>query len=391
MSDQIRSRRVTLRALTVTALTVGATVIAAGTPAFAAPDPFSGLSAAEVSTARWLAADLGISTAEAAERVARQQAQVELAEELTAELGAAAAGSYIDAETGELVVAVADADAVDAVEEAGAEAVVVEHSLAELRRIQADLTSLLPVGGTIGIDPVSNQVVMTVPQSESASRSTLGARVARYGDAVEVEYGAPAVRPQIAFYGGQQIQTSAGWICSAGFNARNSSGTNYVITAGHCTAGSSTWYGPTGLTLGTPAGASFPTNDYGRILNTNTSNHTPQGGVLHNGSFLDIVGAGNTTVGATLSKTGRTTGTTSGAVTRLNVTVNYGSSGIVYQLIETRICTQSGDSGGPLYSTSGIGVGIVSGGTVIGCSSSSFRSYFQPLPEALTAYSVTLL
>lgn len=66
---------------------------------------------------------------------------------------------------------------------------------------------------------------------------------------------------------------------------------------------------------------------------------------------------------------------------RLNVTVNY-AEGSVYQLIQTNALANPGDSGGCLFSGS-VGLGITSG-------KGSGTSYYQPIGEALSAYSVTL-
>jgi Trypsin len=100
-------------------------------------------------------------------------------------------------------------------------------------------------------------------------------------------------------------------------------------------------------------------------------------------------GAGRVPVGAQACKTGSTTGTTCGTVLAYNVTVNY-AEGTVFGLTRTNICTQPGDSGGAMFAGSQA-QGIVSGGTVVSCSSSSFRSFFQPADEPLSTYGLTLL
>ncbi|MCZ9336794.1 S1 family peptidase, partial [Streptomyces sp. TRM76130] len=69
--------------------------------------------------------------------------------------------------------------------------------------------------------------------------------------------------------GGDAIYTSS-WRCSLGFNVQSSSGTQYFLTAGHCTDGAGTWYSNSAGTtaIGTTAGSSFPTNDYGIVRYT---------------------------------------------------------------------------------------------------------------------------
>jgi hypothetical protein len=111
--------------------------------------------------------------------------------------------------------------------------------------------------------------------------------------------------------------------------------------------------------------------------------------VLNFGSFQDVTGAGRVPVGAQACKTGSTTGTTCGTVLAYNVTVNY-AEGAVFGLTRTNICTRPGDSGGAMFASSQA-QGIVSGGTVVSCSCSSFRSFFQPADEPLSVYGLTLL
>ena len=55
-----------------------------------------------------------------------------------------------------------------------------------------------------------------------------------------------------------------------------------------------------------------------------------------------------------------------------------------------RLRGHPGDSGGALYAGS-LAQGITSGGTVGGCSQAGFRSFFQPVGEALSTFGLTLL
>ncbi|KQX54984.1 streptogrisin [Streptomyces sp. Root66D1] len=183
--------------------------------------------------------------------------------------------------------------------------------------------------------------------------------------------------------GGDAIYTS-GWRCSLGFNVKDSAGNYYFLTAGHCTDGAGTWYSNSGRTtvLGSTAGSSFPTNDYGIVRYTNSS-VTKSGTV----GSVDITSAANATVGMSVTRRGSTTGIHSGSVTGLNATVNYGGGDIVYGMIQTNVCAEPGDSGGPLYSGSRA-IGLTSGGS--GNCSSGGTTFFQPVTEALSAYGVSV-
>ncbi|MFA3879203.1 S1 family peptidase [Streptomyces sp. MMCC 100] len=184
--------------------------------------------------------------------------------------------------------------------------------------------------------------------------------------------------------GGDAIYASS-WRCSLGFNVRTSSGAEYFLTAGHCTDGAGTWWSNSGhsTVLGSTAGSSFPGNDYGIVRYTNTSVAKPgtAGGV-------DITRAATPSVGTTVIRDGSTTGTHSGRVTALNATVNYGGGDIVSGLIQTTVCAEPGDSGGPLYGSNGTAYGLTSGGS--GNCSSGGTTFFQPVTEALSAYGVSV-
>jgi streptogrisin D len=195
------------------------------------------------------------------------------------------------------------------------------------------------------------------------------ARARSYGRAVRVERTA-AVQTH-AFYGGQAI-LRGGSRCSAGFNTRSGSGRNYVLTAGHCTNLGGTWRTSGGQTIGPVAASSFPGNDFGAIRISDPAALDPRGGVLYFGAFRDITGASRVPVGSSACKTGSTTGTTCGTVQAYNVTVNY-AEGTVFGLTRTNICTQPGDSGGPLFAGS-LAQGITSGGTIGGCSQPGSRA-----------------
>jgi streptogrisin B len=178
--------------------------------------------------------------------------------------------------------------------------------------------------------------------------------------------------------GGDAIYASGGWRCSLGFNVRSGS-TYYAVTAGHCTDGYPSWTTGSGQYIGPTVGSSFPVNDYGLIRY--------DGSVSHPGTAngVDITGAANPSVGQSATRDGSTTGTHSGTVTGLNATVNYGGGDVVYGMIQTNICAEPGDSGGPLYRGS-TALGLTSGGS--GNCSTGGTTFFQPVVEALNAYGV---
>ena len=102
-----------------------------------------------------------------------------------------------------------------------------------------------------------------------------------------------------------------------------------------------------------------------------------------NGTFISITGPATPSVGQRVCSVGRTTGMHCGTVLGLNATVNYGADGIVTGLIDTNLCSEPGDSGGPLFSGS-TAHGIVSGGS--GNCSSGGETFHQPILEPLNVY-----
>ncbi|MCX4991966.1 S1 family peptidase [Streptomyces sp. NBC_00568] len=237
------------------------------------------------------------------------------------------------------------------------------------------------IAGTAwAVDAKTNRVVVTVDSTVSkAEIAQIKKDAGANADALTIKHTAGKFNKLIS--GGDAIYASS-WRCSLGFNVQDNSGNYYFLTAGHCTDGAGTWWSNSGhtTTLGTTAGSSFPTNDYGIVRYTNTS-VTKSGAV----GSQDIASAATPSVGTTVYRRGSTTGTRSGRVTALNATVNYGSGDIVYGMIQTTVCAEPGDSGGPLYGGS-VAYGLTSGGS--GNCSSGGTTFFQPVTEALSAYGV---
>ncbi|MCX2182598.1 S1 family peptidase [Streptomyces sp. SKN60] len=237
-------------------------------------------------------------------------------------------------------------------------------------------------GTAWNLDPATNKMVVTVDSTVSqAEIAKIKRQAGANAGALRIERTNGTFRKLIS--GGDAIYASS-WRCSLGFNVKDSAGNYYFLTAGHCTDGAGTWWSNSShsTVLGSTAGSSFPTNDYGIVRYTN-STVTKSGTV----GSVDITSAANATVGMSVTRRGSTTGIHSGSVTGLNATVNYGGGDIVYGMIRTNVCAEPGDSGGPLYSGSRA-IGLTSGGS--GNCSSGGTTFFQPVTEALSAYGVNV-
>ncbi|MFF5552520.1 S1 family peptidase [Streptomyces olivaceoviridis] len=235
-------------------------------------------------------------------------------------------------------------------------------------------------GTAWAVDSKTGRVVVTVDSTVSqAEIAKIKKQAGANADALVVKHTPGKFNKLIS--GGDAIYASS-WRCSLGFNVQDSSGNYYFLTAGHCTDGAGTWWSNSShtTTLGTTAGSSFPGNDYGIVRYTNTS-VTKSGAV----GSQDITSAATPSVGTTVYRRGSTTGTHSGRVTALNATVNYGGGDIVSGLIQTTVCAEPGDSGGPLYGGT-TAYGLTSGGS--GDCTSGGTTFFQPVTEALSAYGV---
>jgi streptogrisin B len=218
-------------------------------------------------------------------------------------------------------------------------------------------------------DAAAGKVVVTADSTVSAKDLASLQR-----DGVQVNRTSGVFKPLLAagdaIYGGQ-------YRCSLGFNVQKG-GSYYFLTAGHCGKVAKTWYTNSNHStlIGPTAGYSFPGNDYALVQYTNTS-------LSHPGGYT----AANAFVGESVTRKGSTTGVHSGKVTALNVSVRYQGGGKVDGMIQTTVCAEPGDSGGPLYDGSKA-LGITSGGS--GNCSSGGTTFFQPVTEAASAYGVTI-
>jgi streptogrisin B len=227
------------------------------------------------------------------------------------------------------------------------------------------------------IDSAANRVVVTADSTVSAAEvATVKKSAGANAGAIRIKHVRGAFRPLLsggdAIYGGQ-------YRCSLGFNVVSGS-TYYFLTAGHCGKIADTWYTNSSHTtlIGPTLNYSFPGNDYALVRYDNTS-------LSHTGGFT----VADAFVGESVTRRGSTTGTRTGTVTALNVSVRYGGRlhGVVSGLIQTNVCAEPGDSGGPLYDKTKA-LGLTSGGS--GDCTSGGTTFFQPVSEAASAYGVTV-
>ncbi|AJF64416.1 S1 family peptidase [Streptomyces vietnamensis] len=232
------------------------------------------------------------------------------------------------------------------------------------------------VGGTAWyVDQASGRVVVTADSTVTdAGLAKIRRAAGADAGALRVQRTPGVFKPLLAagdaIYGG-------GYRCSLGFNVRSGS-TYYFLTAGHCGNVANAWYTSSAQStlIGATVGSSFPGNDYALVRYDNAS-------LTHTGGFT----AADAYVGESVKRTGSTTGTHGGTVTGLNATVHYSSGGTVKGLIQTNVCAEPGDSGGAMYDGTKA-LGLTSGGS--GDCRTGGTTFFQPVPEALAKYNVSL-
>jgi streptogrisin B len=225
------------------------------------------------------------------------------------------------------------------------------------------------------VDAAADRVVVTADRSVSAAElATIKRSAGADAGAIQIKRAtgvfAPLVSAGDAIYGG-------GYRCSLGFNVVQGS-TYYFLTAGHCGKVAKTWYANASQTtlIGPTIDWSFPGNDYALVRYANLS-------LSHPGGYT----AANAFVGESVTRDGSTTGVHAGKVTALNVTVRYVGGGTVRGMIQTNVCAEPGDSGGPLYDGSKA-LGLTSGGS--GNCRTGGTTFYQPVTEAASVYGVTV-
>ena len=216
------------------------------------------------------------------------------------------------------------------------------------------------------------------------------------GAAVRLRYVDGRMEPSTTVMkNGTAIYAPGNHRCSLGFSVEPIQNTDpsrhYFLTAGHCTHAGSTWYANSGLTslLGSNSGSSGTFGEGGDF------------GIVHYEGvgirvLSQIAGRSNVItrtddpyIGEGVARSGSTSGVHNGTVTGLNATVTYQSSGTTVKgLVETNVCAEPGDSGGPLYALDK-GLGLTSG-ALGNCLGGTHLSWYQPVTPIMINYALQI-
>ncbi|NJQ17977.1 S1 family peptidase [Streptomyces bohaiensis] len=331
--------------------------------------------------------DLGLTEDQALTRLAQEAAATDLEPLAEQAAGDAFAGSWFDADSGALTVAVTGPEAAADVEATGAEAEVVTHSATLLDATKAEIDDLgedAPAGvAGWGVDVRDNSVVVHLVEGmEDAPGVQEFVAEAEAAGPVSVVADAPEQPGTFAAgtVGGDRYWTNTAG-CSIGFSVHGG-----FVTAGHCGSVGQAVRGWDNTHIGHFQGSSFPGDDLGWV-NVGSGWWTVPV-VIGWGAIPDqlVRGSAEAPIGSSICRSGATTGWHCGTVLSKNDTVNY-DVGPVYQMTGTTVCAEPGDSGGA-YLTGDQAQGVTSGG--YGNCRDGGRTWFQPVNEILDRYGLTL-
>ncbi|MFF4764663.1 S1 family peptidase [Streptomyces sp. NPDC001292] len=304
-------------------------------------------------------------------------------------------------ENGRLVVAVTDQAAAQTVRDAGGVPKIVTRSAAELASIHDKLDKLGNIPNTTwGVEARTNQVSVEIFDGVSAAgRARIEKVAAAHPGAIRID----RIRSKLTFKvatglrGGLGIN-SEGWLCTSGFIVQNSSGTKYMLTAGHCVPGTgNVWYAFNGTRIGIQTSYNFGTGTGGycdgvdrgcdwAAVKIDGPEITPYGMVRYGpNDYRQIDDSRYPMEQEEIDRLGTNSQDLTGNITKTSTTVNIDGT-TMYGMFESNVCALAGDSGGPaLHGVTALG--LLSGGTgETVCTSSStgtYRNYFTKVQTVL--------
>ncbi|WP_406396119.1 S1 family peptidase [Streptomyces sp. NBC_00887] len=365
-------------------LIIGTWATAGLTQASAADSPSAAEPRAGAALMAAMQKDLGLTRSQAEARLTAEKSATALQGTAQRAAGASFGGSWFDADSGRLTVAVTDSGTARSVRATGADVRLVDHTAKELDAAKSRLDALSAPSGVSSwhVDPEANSVVVNVVASHQGDND-VRAFVAKARKAGPVTVKQTAAAPQTFAAGtvGGDPYYTGNVRCSIGFSVHGG-----FVTAGHCGGVGGAVRGWDGSAIGNFQGSSFPENDYAWV-NVGSGWWTVPV-VLGWGTVSDqlVRGSNEAPIGASICRSGSTTHWHCGRVLAKNETVNY-SQGAVRQMTKTSVCAEPGDSGGSFISGDQA-QGVTSGGW--GNCSSGGETWHQPINEILNRYGLRL-
>lgn len=325
--------------------------------------------------------DLDLSPDEAEAVFDEQAAAQQLRRELQESLGDSYGGSNYDIETSTLTVSVTDEEAVSTVEDAGAEANLVDYGVSELANAASGVES--DDTASVYVDEVNDAVVVEVPEGSEETAEDVAAAAGIDPGMVRVEETTNEYVLYEDIIGGLEYTIDDAFVCSVGFAVTGPGGENGFATAGHC--------GEAGAQTATPdgvvEGSVFPGNDMAWVSTAGNWNTTNLVSRYDAGDTVEVAGSEEAAVGSAVCRSGRTTGWHCGVIQSTDSTVRY-AEGRVEGLTRANACAEGGDSGGSWISGNQA-QGVTSGGS--GDCTNGGVTYFQPLNPILSEFGLSLV
>jgi len=332
--------------------------------------------------------DLGLTAAEARRRLSNEAEAGTRAGRLRQALGDRFAGAWVHGRTSAgLTVATTDKADVAAIEAGGADAKVVKVRLADLRNVKQKLDRAATAARgrrtpVRYVDIVNNRVTVQATSRAAADALLKAAKVDRHRVAVTVSKDLPRALYDIV--GGDAYYINDEARCSVGFSVTEGEQQGFV-SAGHCGSAGDTTAGYNQVDQGTFQDSVFPGHDYSWVATNDDWTATPyvRG---EGGANVTVSGSVEALVGASVCRSGSTTGWHCGTIQQHDTSVTY-PEGTVNGVTRTTVCAEPGDSGGPFVSGSQA-QGVTSGGS--GDCTNGGTTYYQPVNPALSAFGLTL-
>ncbi|MFE0776712.1 carbohydrate-binding protein [Streptomyces sp. NPDC058861] len=343
-----------------------------------------GAASAQPELLRAMQRDLGLTRAQAENRLANEAEAGARAAGLRLDLGGAFAGAWVDgAESGTLTVATTRAADAAAIRAAGARAEVVTHGLTALERAKEALDRAATAEAPVRyVDVRANVLVVEEARAGAGARLVAATGVPR--GLVKVVRTAEAPRPLYDLRGGDAYYMNGSGRCSVGFPITKGT-TQGFATAGHCGRAGTSTSGYNQVAQGSFQASVFPGNDMAWVAANSNWTATPyvKGS---GGANVQVTGSVLQPVGSSVCRSGSTTGWHCGTVQQHNTSVTY-PEGTISGVTRTTVCAEPGDSGGS-YISGSQAQGVTSGGS--GNCSSGGTTFFQPLNPILQNYGLTL-
>jgi streptogrisin C len=303
-------------------------------------------------------------------------------------LGERFAGAWLSGATSDrLTVATTAAGDVAMIEAQGAQAAVVKNSLASLRAAKAKLDAAAARVDTREtplwyVDVPANRIAVAATTESAANSFVRAAGLESASVTVRVSKNRPRLLENLT--GGAPYYIDGSARCSIGFSVTKDKQEGFA-TAGHCGKPGAKTTGHNKADQGSFQASTFPGRDMAWVAVND--GWTATADVKAEGDKkVQVTGSVQALVGASVCRSGSTTGWHCGTIEQHETSVSY-SEGTVDGLTQTTVCAEPGDSGGP-FVAGAQAQGVTSGGA--GDCKSGGTTFYQPLNALLEKFGLTL-